>query len=103
MIGGLSGQVANAAPSRGDAPPRLAQAPIQPQANHDRDHDRDRQQPGHHEVESRGNDHGHPGGHMDEGPRGRPPVVRPPIRPHPPGPIIVVPPCKRGGPGITPC
>ena len=36
------------------------------------------------------------------GPRGTP-VVRPPIRVTPPRPVIVVPPCKRGGPGITPC
>lgn len=39
----------------------------------------------------------------EHGPRGRPPVTRPPIHPHPPHPVIVVPPCKRGGPGITPC
>lgn len=35
------------------------------------------------------------------GPRG--PVVRPPVRPRPPGPVIVVPPCRRGGAGVTPC
>lgn len=45
--------------------------------------------------------HGHDHGNV-EGPRGRPPVVRPPIH-RPPHPVIVVPPCKRGGPGITPC
>lgn len=37
------------------------------------------------------------------GPRGAPPAVRPPIRVTPPAPVVVVPPCKRGGPGITPC
>lgn len=41
------------------------------------------------------------------GPRGAGPrggaIVRPPIRVTPPRPVIVVPPCKRGGPGITPC
>lgn len=37
------------------------------------------------------------------GPRGMPPAVRAPIRTTPPRPTIVVPPCKRGGPGITPC
>ena len=37
------------------------------------------------------------------GPRGTPPAVRPPIRVNPPAPVVVVPPCKRGGPGITPC
>ena len=31
------------------------------------------------------------------------PVARAPIRATPPPPIVVVPPCKRGGPGITPC
>lgn len=35
------------------------------------------------------------------GPRGVP--ARPPVRATPPRPVIVVPPCKRGGPGITPC
>lgn len=35
------------------------------------------------------------------GPRGTP--VRPPIKATPPKPVVVVPPCKRGGPGITPC
>lgn len=37
------------------------------------------------------------------GPRGTPAVVRPPIPVAPPEPTVVVPPCKRGGPGITPC
>ena len=37
------------------------------------------------------------------GPRGTPPVVRPPIKVNPPAPVVVIPPCKRGGPGITPC
>lgn len=37
------------------------------------------------------------------GPRGTPPAVRPPIKVTPPTPVVVVPPCKRGGPGITPC
>jgi hypothetical protein len=32
-----------------------------------------------------------------------PPAVRPQVNPHPPRPVVVVPPCKRGGPGITPC
>ena len=36
------------------------------------------------------------------GPRGTPPSVRSVIR-TPPPPTIVVPPCKRGGPDITPC
>lgn len=36
------------------------------------------------------------------GPRGTP-AVRPPIKVTPPKPVVVVPPCKRGGPGITPC
>jgi hypothetical protein len=35
-------------------------------------------------------------------PRGTPVVVRPPIV-VPPAPVVVVPACKRGGPGITPC
>jgi len=48
-------------------------------------------------------DHGRDMNDHNEGPRGRPPIVRPPIHPHPPPPVIVVPPCKRGGPGITPC
>ena len=38
-----------------------------------------------------------------EGPRGTPSAVRPPIRTAPPEPVVVVEPCKRGGPGITPC
>ena len=29
--------------------------------------------------------------------------VRPPVRVTPPAKTIVVPPCQRGGPGITPC
>lgn len=37
------------------------------------------------------------------GPHGTPQVVRPPIRVNPPQPVIVVPPCKRGGPGVVPC
>jgi hypothetical protein len=37
------------------------------------------------------------------GGRGRPNSVRP-DHPHlPPRPVVVVPPCKRGGHGITPC
>lgn len=38
------------------------------------------------------------------GGRGTPPTVMRPTRPMvPPRPVVVVPPCKRGGPGITPC
>ena len=36
------------------------------------------------------------------GPRGAPPTVRPTIV-EPPAPVVSVPPCQRGGPGITPC
>lgn len=36
------------------------------------------------------------------GPRGTPPAPRKVIR-EAPAPTIGVPPCKRGGPGITPC
>lgn len=34
-----------------------------------------------------------------------PPLYEPdyPARPNPPAPVIVTPPCQRGGPGITPC
>lgn len=32
-----------------------------------------------------------------------PAVTRPGSRPTPPAPVVVQPPCKRGGPGITPC
>ncbi|GKQ58447.1 hypothetical protein ACU6VG_06050 [Sphaerotilus sulfidivorans] len=35
--------------------------------------------------------------------RGTPAVGRPGSRPTPPAPVVVQPPCKRGGPGITPC
>jgi hypothetical protein len=35
------------------------------------------------------------------GPRGQ--ATRPPIRSTPPVPVVVVDPCKRAGPGITPC
>jgi hypothetical protein len=35
-------------------------------------------------------------------PRANVPVSRAPIRTTPP-PVVVLPPCKRGGPGITPC
>lgn len=35
--------------------------------------------------------------------RGHPKAERPGRPPHPPRPVVVVPPCKRGGPGITPC
>lgn len=31
------------------------------------------------------------------------PMVRPPLRLTPPPAVVVIPPCKRGGPGITPC
>ena len=37
------------------------------------------------------------------GGRGAPVAVRPDRPVVPPRPVIVVPPCKRGGPGITPC
>jgi hypothetical protein len=37
------------------------------------------------------------------GPRGPTPTPRPAIRATPPMPQIVVLPCKRNGPGITPC
>lgn len=38
------------------------------------------------------------------GGRGTPPTAVRPTRPMvPPRPLIVVPACKRGGPGITPC
>lgn len=37
------------------------------------------------------------------GGRGTPTVVRPARPMVPPRPVVVVPPCKRGGPGITPC
>lgn len=38
------------------------------------------------------------------GGRGTPPVVTRPTRPVvPPRPVVVVRPCNRGGPGITPC
>ena len=37
------------------------------------------------------------------GGRGAPAVVRPARPVGPPRPVIVVAPCKRGGPGITPC
>lgn len=37
------------------------------------------------------------------GGRGHPTSVRPQHPPHPPRHVVVVPPCKRGGPGITPC
>jgi glucose dehydrogenase len=35
--------------------------------------------------------------------RGQPKAERPGRPPYPPRPVVVVPPCKRGGPGITPC
>jgi hypothetical protein len=37
------------------------------------------------------------------GGRGTPTVVRPTRPAVPPRPLVVLPPCKRGGPGITPC
>lgn len=37
------------------------------------------------------------------GGRGTPTVVRPTRPVVPPRPVVVLPPCKRGGPGITPC
>lgn len=47
------------------------------------------------------------GGHHHDGDqfggRGRPTSVRPHHPHHPPRPVVVVPPCKRGGHGITPC
>lgn len=44
------------------------------------------------------------GGAATGGGRSAPPVAVRPVRPVvPPRPVIVVPPCKRGGPGITPC
>ena len=64
----------------------------------------DNKGPAKHDQHAQNGHGGHGDWHGDgRGPRGRPPVVRPPIHPHPPRPVIVVPPCKRGGPGITPC
>jgi hypothetical protein len=37
------------------------------------------------------------------GGRGHAKAERPDRPHHPPRPVVVVPPCKRGGPGITPC
>lgn len=41
--------------------------------------------------------------HARWGGRGHPTAVRPHHPHHPPRHVVVVPPCKRGGPGITPC
>lgn len=46
---------------------------------------------------------GHHHGDVHAGGRGHPTSVRPHRPHHPPRPVIVVPPCKRGGRGITPC
>lgn len=88
---------AHAAESRGREAPRV-------QSLAQNDHRGDNGRPHEHEQEQRREHEGAgPRDHDEYGPRGRPPVIRPPIHPHPPHPVIVVPPCKRGGPGITPC
>lgn len=88
---------AHAAESRGrEAPRGQSLAQNDPRSDFGRPNEREQEQ--RREREGAG-----PRDRDEHGPRGRPPVVRPPIQPHPPHPVIVVPPCKRGGPGITPC
>jgi hypothetical protein len=71
-----------------------------PTPHHEQDRERDiGRKSNRHDDEGR---HGHHDKEDTWGGRGRPRSVRP-DRPHyPPRPVVVVPPCKRGGPGITP-
>lgn len=92
---------AYATESRGREAPR---GPSLAQNHHRNDIDRpnEREQEQHRE-QYREHEGAGPRDRGEHGPRGRPPTIRPPIHPHPPHPVVVVPPCKRGGPGITPC
>ncbi|WP_293994615.1 hypothetical protein [Sphaerotilus sp.] len=93
------------------AGPREA-APVQQQAQKPAHHDAKGGKGAGHDAQHAGGDRHEESGDRD-GPRDhppvvtppviRPPVTRPPVHPQPPPPVIVVPPCKRGGPGITRC
>ena len=65
---------------------------------------RGRPQPVAPRLDSRDQHHGDRDHHGKRwGVRGHPKIDRPGVPHHPPRPVVVVPPCKRGGHSITPC
>lgn len=102
----LTAQAQAAPPREREAPRMPSFAQNNPHSDHGRPHAHERESTRDHEAAGPRNRDEHRGPRDRDGfngPRGRPPMIRPPIHPHPPPPVIVVPPCKRGGPGITPC